>query len=120
MRALAIPWAAELERRYRAAATPLAARRYQTLWLRTQGRSVREAAATVGATTDMPRAWIKRGAVEGLDMLAGHKPDSGGQHKMTTAQRAGMVRRQLVSQVWALVRRGGGRREPNLSRPHCV
>lgn len=134
MRALTVPWgAAELERRYREAATPPAARRYQALWLRAQGRSAREAAATVGATTETLRAWIKRGRAEGLDALAGRKPGSGGRHKLSAAQREQVLtwvdaepyatmpvlRRRIAAtwgialsepQVWALVRRGGGRR----------
>lgn len=134
MRALEIPWsAAELEQRYRAAATPLAARRYQALWLRAQGRSAKEAAATVGATTETLRAWIKRGMAEGLDALAGRKPGSGGRAKLTAAQREAVlgwvdaepratmpVLRARIArawgvdlsepQVWALARRGGGRR----------
>ncbi|HEY8602658.1 MAG TPA: helix-turn-helix domain-containing protein [Thermomicrobiales bacterium] len=133
MRALAIPWtAAELERRYRAAATPLAARRYQALWLRAQGIGMREAAATVGVTTETLRAWIKRGVAEGLDALAGRKPGSGGRPKLTAAQREQVLgwvdaeprasipalRRRIAEawgvslsepQVWKLVRRGGGR-----------
>jgi transposase len=134
MRALTGPWtAAELARRYREAATPLAARRYQALWLRAQGRSAREAAATVGATTATLRAWIKRGVAEGLDALAGRKPGSGGRAKLTAAQREAVLRWMDAEpratmpvlrarsarewgvglsepQVWALARRGGGRR----------
>lgn len=134
MRALAIPWTAEeLERRYRAAATPLAARRYQALWLRARGVGMREAAATVGASTETLRAWLKRGVAEGLDALACRKPGSGGQHKLTPAQREQVlawadaapratmpVLRARIGatwgvalsepQVWALVRGRGFRR----------
>lgn len=134
MRALVIPWtAAEVERRYRAAATPLAARRYQALWLRAQGIGMREAAATVGVTTETLRAWIKRGAAAGLDELAGRKPGSGGRGKLTAAQQEQVLAWAAAAprvtmptlrarsrgcwgialsepQVWALVRGRGFRR----------
>jgi transposase len=133
MRALAIPWSAEeLERRYRQAGSALAARRYQALWLRAAGASVKAVAATVGVTTETVRAWVKRGAAEGLDALAGRRPGSGGRPKLDAAQRAAVLgwvdaeprttmpalRRRIAEawgvslsepQVWKLVRRGGGR-----------
>lgn len=133
MRALEIPWPVEeLERRYRGAASALAAKRYQALWLRARGAGVAEVAATVGVTTETVRAWVKRGAAEGLDALAGRKPGSGGHAKLTAAQQAEVLgwvdaeprttmpalRRRIAAewavslsepQVWRLVRRGGGR-----------
>lgn len=134
MRALAIPWPKEeLARRYRQAGSALAARRYQALWLRARGVGVAEAAATVGVTAETVRVWVKRGAAEGLDALAGRKPGSGGRAKLDAAQRAEVLgwvdaeprttmpalRRRIAEawgislsepQVWQLVRRGGGRR----------
>ena len=134
MRALAVPWAAEeLEGRYRRAASAAAAKRYQALWLRARGVGVAEVAATVGVTTETVRAWVKRGAAEGLDALAGRRPGSGGHPKLTAAQQGAVlgwvdaeprttmpaVRRRIAQewgvslsepQVWQLVRRGGGRR----------
>jgi transposase len=133
MRALGVPWAvAELERRYRQARSALAAQRYQALWLRAQGRSVREVAATVGVTTETLRAWIKRATAEGLDALGVRKAGSGGHPKLDAAQRAAVLgwvgeeprttmpalQRRIAQewgirlstpQVWKLVRRGGGR-----------
>jgi len=133
MRALEIPWpVAELEGRYRGAEEARGARRYHALWLRARGMSAQEAAATVGATTETLRAWIKRGVAEGLDALAGRKPGSGGHPKLTAAQREQVLgwvdaeprasipalRRRIAEawgvslsepQVWKLVRRGGGR-----------
>jgi transposase len=134
MRALEIPWPAEeLERRYRAAKGALAAKRYQALWLRARGVGVAAAARTVGVTAETVRAWVKRGAAEGLDALAGRKPGSGGHPKLDAAQRAEVLgwvdaeprtsmpalRRRIAAawgislsepQIWRLVRRGGGRR----------
>jgi transposase len=134
MRALEVPWPTEeLERRYRAAKSALAAKRYQALWLRAQGRGVAEAAATVGVTTETVRAWVKRAVAGGLDALAGRKPGSGARPKLSAAQqeqvlawadadpRATMpaLRRRIgeewqvelsETQVWALVRGRGFRR----------
>ena len=133
MRALVVPWSvAELEGRYRGARSALAAQRYQALWLRAQGRSVGEVAATVGVTTETIRAWLKRATAEGLDALAARKPGSGGHPKLDAAQRAAVLgwvaaeprttmpalQRRIAQewgirlstpQVWKLVRRGGGR-----------
>ena len=133
MRALEVPWSAgELAGRYRGATSALAAKRYQALWLRAQGRGVAEVAATAGVTTETVRAWIKRGIAEGLDALAGRKPGSGGHPKLDAAQRATVLgwvdaeprtsmpvlRARIAEewgvrlsepQVWKLVRRGGGR-----------
>lgn len=134
MRALEIPWGAEeLARRYRQAATPLAARRYQALWLRARGRGVAEAAEAVGVSVETLRQWTRRGHAEGLDALATRQPGSGATPKLTAAQqeqvlawaaagsRATMpqLRHRLretwqldlsETQVWALVRDRGCRR----------
>lgn len=134
MRALGIPWTVEeLERRYRGAAGAGAGRRSQALRLRARGLGVREVAATVGVATATVRAWVRRGVAEGLDALAGRKPGSGGRHTLSAAQREQVLawvdadpyatlpvlRRRIAAtwgiglsepQVWALVRRGGGRR----------
>ena len=134
MRALDVPWPAEeLERRYRAARSPAAARRYQALWLRKKGLGVAAVAEAVGATAETLRAWIKRGAAEGLDSLAPRKPGSGARAKLTAAQQERVLAwadaeprvtipalRQRIAeawgvalsatQVWALVRGRGFRR----------
>ena len=134
MRALAVPWPVEeLERRYRRAGSALAAKRYQALWLRAKGHSVKAAAAAVGVTTETLRAWLKRGVAEGLDALAGRKPGSGGRPKLTPERQEQVLgwvdaqprvtmpalRRRIAAewgvslsepQVWKLVRRRGGRR----------
>lgn len=134
MRALDIPWSAEeLERRYRAARSPAAARRYQALWLRKKGLGMAAAAEAVGATTETLRAWIKRGVAEGLDGLAARKAGSGGRPKLDAARREQVLawadaepratipalRRRIAeawgiglseTQVWALVRGRGFRR----------
>lgn len=134
MRALEIPWPVEeLERRYRAARSPVAARRYQALWLRKKGLGVAAAAEAVGATTEALRAWIKRGVAEGLDALGARKPGSGGRPKLSAAQREQVLawadaapratmatlQRRIAeawgvalsaTQVWALARGRGFRR----------
>lgn len=134
MRALEVPWPEEeLERRYRGAATPQAARRYQALWLRRRGLGVAAAAAAVGATAETLRQWIKRATAEGLDSLGARKPGSGARAKLTAAQRERVLawadadpratipglRRRIArewgvalsgTQVWALVRGRGFRR----------
>lgn len=134
MRALEIPWPAdELERRYRGATSAYAAKRYQALWLRAQGVSVKAVAATVGVTPETLRAWVHRATAAGLDALAARRPGSGGRPKLTGAQqaqvrawadaaprvtlsvlRARIAREWGVSlsepQVWRLLRRGDFRR----------
>jgi transposase len=134
MRALEIPWpAGELEQRYRRAPTAYAARRYQALWLRARGASARAAAAAVGVSTETLRLWVRRAVAEGLDALAARKPGSGGRAKLSSAQQervlawvdaepratVNALRARILAewgislsepQVWALVRRGGGRR----------
>lgn len=90
-----------------------------------------EAAALVGVTTETRRAWVKRGMAEGLDALAERKPESGGRHKLTAAQREEVLawgdveprttmptlRARIAAAwggalseppVWKLVRRGAG------------
>lgn len=134
MRALEIPWGAEeLARRYRQAATPLAARRYQALWLRARGRGVAEAAEAVGVSVETLRQWTRRGHAQGLDALATRQPGSGATPKLTAAQQEQVLawaeagpratmpqwRRRIretwqidlsETQVWALVRDRGFRR----------
>lgn len=88
MRALALPWPIEeLERRYRTARSPLAARRYHALWLRKKGLGAAATAEAVGITAETLRQWIKAAVAEGLDGLATRKPGSGGRPKLTAAQR---------------------------------
>jgi transposase len=134
MRALDLPWPVEeLERRYRAAKSALAARRYQALWLRKKGLSVAATAEAVGITTETLRQWIKRAAAEGLDSLAVRKAGSGARPKLNAAQQEQVLawadatprltlpalRRRIAqewgvalseTQVWALVRGRGFRR----------
>lgn len=134
MRALEIPWSVEeLERRYRAATSALAAKRYQALWLRKKGLGAGAAAEAVGTTTETLRQWIKRAVAEGLDSLAARKPGSGAAPKLRAAQREQVLawadttprvtmpalRRRIAqawgialseTQVWALVRARGFRR----------
>lgn len=142
MRALEIPWPVEeLARRYRAARTAYAARRYQALWLRARGLGVKDAAAAVGVTPETLRAWVRRAVAEGLDALAARKPGSGGRPKLTAAQQAQVLawaaaapratlptlRARIretwgislsATQVWALVRGGGFRRVTPRKRHH--
>ena len=134
MRALEIPWPVEeLERRYRAASSVAAAKRYQALWLRKKGLGVAATAEAVGTTTETLRQWVKRAVAEGLDALAGRKPGSGARPKLPPAQREQVLawadatprltmaalRRRVAeewgvamseTQVWALVRGRGFRR----------
>lgn len=134
MRALEIPWSVEeLERRYRAARTAYAAKRYQALWLRAGGRSAKDAAAAVGVTPETLRQWVRRAGAEGLDALAARRPGSGGRPKLAAAQREQVLawadaapratmaalRARIEAtwgivlsepQVWRLVRRGDFRR----------
>lgn len=134
MRALELPWPVEeLERRYRAARSPLAAKRYHALWLRKKGLGVAATADAVGISAETLRQWIKGAVAEGLDGLATRKPGSGGRPKLTAAQQAQVLawadaapratmatlRRRIAegwgvalsaTQVWALVRGRGFRR----------
>lgn len=134
MRALELPWPIEeLERRYRAARTPLAAKRYHALWLRKKGPGAAATADAVGITTETLRAWLKRGVAEGLDALDARKPGSGARPKLDAARRERVLawadatprvtmaalRRRVAeewgialsaTQVWALARRRGFRR----------
>lgn len=142
MRALPIPWAVEeLERRYRAAKDAGAARRYQALWLRARGASVRTAAEAVGATPEALRAWVRRAHADGLDALAARKPGSGAKPKLDAAQREqvltwadaepsltlhGLAARVVEAwgvrishtQVWHLLRGAGFRRVVPRKRHH--
>ena len=134
MRALEVPWPEEeLVRRFRGAATPLAARRYQALWLRKKGLGVAEAAEAAGATAETLRQWIKCATAEGLDSLAARTPGSGARAKLSADRRERVLawadadpratipglRRRIGeewgialsgTQVWALVRGRGFRR----------
>jgi transposase len=134
MRALELPWPVEeLERRYRAARSPLAARRYQALWLRKRGLGVAATAEAVGISAETLRQWIRGALAGGLDRLAARKPGTGGRPKLTAAQREQVLawadaspratmatlRRRIAAewgvaisetQVWALVRGRGFRR----------
>ena len=142
LRALPIPWAAEeWERRYRAAKDAGAARRYQALWLRARGASVRVAAETVGVTPEALRAWVRRAHAGGLDALATRKPGSGANPKLDAAQREQVLAwadaepsltlhrlaaraaeawgvRISHAQVWQLLRRAGFRRVVPRTRHH--
>jgi transposase len=74
----------ELRQRYKQAATPAAARRYQALWLVAQGHTAKAAAALVGLSDNWVRALVHRSKQRGLAGLTDRRTQHPGRAPLLT------------------------------------